>query len=52
MDAPPPAGSPPSNYPRPNLADDRIVLREIATSQNAILMFVPCVSLVKVCWSS
>lgn len=33
----PPPGSPPSNYPRPNLTDDRQVLREVAISQRQIM---------------
>ncbi len=40
MEAPPPPGSTPSNYPRPNLADDRSVLREIAVSQRQVILCV------------
>ena len=39
MQTPPPT-SPPSNYPRPGLSDDRQVLREVAVSQRQILFCV------------
>jgi hypothetical protein len=37
MQTPPPQDPMPSNYPRQNLADDRQVLREVATAQKQII---------------